>query len=76
MCLINEISKFFEEIRSVAWARCGLRVVLDGENGIVAVAHSLDGIVVEIDVRHLNVAGKCIAVGSKSMVLRGDGNFP
>ena len=54
----------------------GLRVVLDGEKRKLAMPNSLDGSIVQVDVRHLERwrAGDAatLAKHSEAMVLRGD----
>ena len=62
--------------KCIVRTRGGLRVILYGEERKLAVAHPLDGAVVEVQVRHFESAGSGnpirIANHSEAMVLRSD----
>ena len=72
---LDEFREFAEEVAGVVGARGGFRVVLDGEDGGVAVAEAFDGLVVEIDVGDLDVGGEGIGVDGEAVVLAGDGDL-
>ena len=68
--------EFLEQRASVVRPGSGLRVVLDTENRLVPMPQPLDGSVIEVHMRHLEVARSfhraLITFDRKSVVLRGD----
>jgi hypothetical protein len=50
----------------------GLRVILDGEDGQLAMSHTFDGAVVQIQVRHLDLGWQAVSIYGKPVVLRSD----
>src|SRR5271166_3582282 len=53
--LFNQFAKLTEEVGGIVRPWRGLRVILHAEDCRLAVAHSLDGLVVEVDVRDLDI---------------------
>src|SRR5688572_12699606 len=49
-------------------------MVLDAEDGVVAVAHPFDGAIVEVDVGDLDFRRKGVRIDGESVVLGSDGN--
>src|SRR5579862_249353 len=73
---INQFGELGEEVFGVVRAGRGLGVVLDAEYRVFAVPHSLDGLVVQIDVRDFDVGGERVRVDREPVVLRGDCDAP
>src|SRR5262249_12981823 len=61
-----------EQVRAVVRAGRCFRVVLDAEDGVLLVAHALEGAVVEVDVRRLDVGGEGGGGGGENVVLGRD----
>ena len=54
----------------------GFGVVFDAKDGVVAVAHAFDGVVVEVHVGNGDVRiGEGVGVDTEAVVLRGDFDF-
>jgi hypothetical protein len=54
--LINEISKFFEKVRSIVRSGCRLGVILNRKNGVIAMPHALDGPVIQVEMGDLDMS--------------------
>ena len=68
----EEDAKAVEERGGVVRAGAGLGVVLDGEGREGLVAEALDGAVVEVDVRDLELRRERVREDREVVVLRGD----
>lgn len=51
-------------------------MVLDGEDGELAVTEAFAGLIVEIDFRLLNILGQRFRIDGKAVILGRDGYFP
>lgn len=56
-------------------AGAGFGVVLDAEGGVGFAGDAFDGLVVEVDVRHLDVRRECVRLQGEAVVLAGDFNL-
>src|ERR1043166_445781 len=74
-CFFNQFAKLIEEVTGIMWAGRGFRVILHAEHGHFTMAHSFNGLVVEIDVRNFDLRGQRIGINGETVVLRGDGDF-
>ena len=64
LCLIDQRRELPEEVAGIVRAGRGLGMVLHAEDGPVLVAQALDGVVVEIDVRDLDVRRAALAAST------------
>ena len=72
----HHVGELGEEIVGVVGAGGGFRVVLDAEKGKLFVAHTFVGVVVEVDVRNLDVARRQrFGIDAKAVILSGDFDF-
>lgn len=46
--LLHGFGEIVEKVMGIVWAGGGLRVILHAEYGMIPMAHSFDGVVVEI----------------------------
>src|SRR5436305_10713363 len=71
--LVDHLHELAEEIERVVGAGGSFGVVLDGQDGLAAVAEALQGLVVEVDVRVLDVVlAEGVGVDGEAVVLGGD----
>jgi len=68
----HQLAKLLEQIAAVVRSRGGFGVVLHAEEGIGAVAHAFEGVVVEVDVRRLQIAQQGIGADREAVILGGD----
>jgi hypothetical protein len=72
----HSVGELSEEIMRIVRAWGGFGVVLDAEQGQVFVAHAFVGVVVEIDVGDLDVAGgERFRIDTEAVILGGDFDF-
>ena len=58
-----------EMMLGVVWAGGGFRVVLDRNYGQGAMSHSLNTLIVEIDVRHFNFRWQTFSTQCKTVIV-------
>ena len=66
---VDQISELLEEVCGIIRTGSRFGVVLHAEDRKIAVAHSFDRIVVEVDVGHFDFGWKGIRIDCESMVL-------
>src|SRR5215203_6440241 len=71
-CPIHQLDEPFKQIFRVMRPRSGLRMVLDGKNRKRFVTQTCYGVVVQVDVRDLDLGRKRTGVNGKSMIVRSD----
>ena len=72
----DQFAKSREQISRIMRTRRRLRMILHREKRHADAAQSLDGVVVEIDVRQLGAAPHRIGIDREAMILRGDFDPP
>ena len=50
---VKSLEELTEVLLGVVWPRGGLRMILDGENGVLLVSNTFYGAIIEVKVRHL-----------------------
>ena len=76
LVLLHQVNELAEQVLRIVGAGRGLGMILDAEQGQRAMAHALVGLVVEIEVRDLDVGGReRFRVHDEAVVLGGDFDF-
>ena len=76
LLVLHQLYEIFEQIVRVVWAGGGFGVVLDGEGRLVFAAESLVRVVVEVQVRQLDIfIFERVGVHAEAVVLAGDFDF-
>src|SRR5205085_6400204 len=70
--VLNHLNKLLKEIPAVRGSRRSFGMVLDGENGELAVAESFYRSIVQVHVGYFHTAGKRVRIDRVAMVLRRD----
>jgi hypothetical protein len=65
-------SEAFKQIPGVMRPWRSFGVILDGEDGQLAVAQALNGAVVEIEMCHLDLSWQAIGIDRETVILRSD----
>ncbi len=74
--LINQFGKLAEKVVRVVRAGRGLGMILHAENGMIAMPHSLDGLVVQINVCDFHVRRQRVRIDGEAVILRRDRDAP
>ena len=74
--LFDQFRKLIKEVRSVMRTRRGFRVILNAEDGMIAMPHPFHRTIIEIDVSYFYVRRQGFGVDSKTMILRSDRYSP
>src|SRR2546430_12374886 len=70
---LHQLQKVPKQIKRIVRSRRGLGVVLHGDDRLAAMPETLERLIVQIDVRELNVAlFQRIGIDCEAVVLRGD----
>src|SRR5437870_3911858 len=69
---LNRLDESPEQIPRVVWAGRRLRMILHGKGGLPLHGETLDGLVVQIEMRHLGAAAERLRVDGEAVVLRRD----
>jgi hypothetical protein len=73
---LHHVGELCEKVVRVVRARRSFGMILNAEERQLFVAHSLVGVVVEVDVGDLNIAGrKRFGIDAEAVILRGDLDF-
>src|SRR5919206_371471 len=70
--LCRQLHEPAEVVFGVVGAGGGLGVVLDGDDGEALVAQALDAVVIEVEVRDLDLGGQAVGADGEAVVVRGD----
>ena len=68
-CLFHQSDEALEVVRGIVRPRRGFGVVLDGEDWQALVAHALDAVVVEIEVRHFHVRREAVGGDGETVIV-------
>src|SRR5437867_3387477 len=73
--LLDELAEFGKErVGIMRPGRC-LRMVLDAEDGLFGVAHPFDGLIIQVNAIHLQIAWQRFWINGKAVILRSDFDF-
>src|SRR5437667_10372423 len=68
----DKSAEFVEQRRGIVRSGRGFRMILDTENRPGLVAHSLDGLIVEIEAIHRHIGGKRAGINGEAVILSRD----
>src|SRR5256885_3468460 len=72
--LLHQINKSLEVMFSVVRTGRRFGMILNRDDGQSRMAHALDTLVVEVDVRHFHFSGQAVGLHRKAVIVRGNLN--